>query len=502
MKDDVLRINRELEAQLRELVRGQQELFLAERESARQLACLETLTRFAASAAEVAEPRAVLDRAARLVFELFPFEQCLAFLENDGALVAVVARVIEGLRPTVSVPELGADAPTIAWPNLDAPVFDSASALTRAHGLEAAMACVDALFGGAADDAPVLALPLARSDGSAAAPVGLMIFRRVSGRISFHDEFPSPNRAAFLALTARHVAAALANARRVRDLTASYAELERAQTVLVDRERLAALGELAAQVAHEVRNPLGAIFNAVSLLKPLLPTPDEALHPILTILVEESTRINAIVSDLLEFARPTSLSFQSEAIVPLVRAAMQALRTTMPSAVVHLDAGPDLPPVHIDARVMRQALVNLLANAAQASEGGAPVHVVVRRDAERLAIDVVNVGPEIPPATLARVFEPFFTTKASGTGLGLSVVKRAIDAHGGQVTATSTSDATVFRVTLPVGESGAQEPTTALAGGGFAPGSARPAGTERPAGALSVDGVAPGASAQQRKPIW
>lgn len=444
------RVNRELESQLRELVRGQQRLFLSERESARQRACLESLAAFAIAATELSDPACILARAGSMLFDLFPFEQCVGFVTEKGHLVPLVACAVEGLAGDSQTTLQEHRGTTLAWPSIGAPLFARAAVLSAQRpDLGPLFEQVTVLFGEGAQgsDAPTLVLPLARGD---AERVGLMLLRRVTGTVSFHEEFPGENRIAFLELAARHVAASLANAQLIRGLEASYRELERAQAALVDRERLAALGELAAQVAHEVRNPLGAIFNAVSLLKPLLTAKATDAQAVLGVLAEESTRINAIVSELLEFARPASPALHWEPIAPIVRAAVDALATAVPGAMVRLDCDSDLPPTYVDARVLRQAVLNLLTNAAQATEDDSPIEVRVRRDRDALRIDVANHGPQIPSSTLARVFEPFFTTKATGTGLGLSVVKRAVDAHGGEVAVESSARSTVFSISLPL----------------------------------------------------
>jgi signal transduction histidine kinase len=440
--DESPRIHRELEEQLRDLVRGQQRLYFSERESARQLACLEALATFAIASTELSDTSEILERAASLVFDLFPFEQCVAFETESGCLAPTVVRALEGLA--CSKTRLDEWQQTrLADPELEAPVLAHMAVLAERRDMRPLVDCFTALFGEGArrGDAPTLALPLERN--------GLMLFRRATHNISFHEELPSQNRIPFLSLLSRHVAASLANAKLVRSLEASYRELAAAQAAVVHRERLAALGELAAQVAHEVRNPLGAIFNAMSLLRPILVGREPDGAALLAVLEEESERINAIVSDLLEFSRPVPPAFQSEPVLSIVEAAIEAVHASMPTITIRLNGEPDLPQVQVDARMMRQALINLLTNAAQAIEDASPIDVHVRRDSGELRIDVVNRGADIASGVLARLFEPFFTTKATGTGLGLSVVKRSVDAHGGKVMVASSGGRTVFSVALP-----------------------------------------------------
>lgn len=448
---DLLRINRDLDSQLRELVRAQEQLFESERENSRQLARLERLAAFAIEATEQPEPASVLARAAAMVFDHFPFEQCVGFLvASDRRLVPAVACAVEGVAGDSAARLSRSRHLRLAWECPSAPLFDRFSRLAEQRALSAAVETMTSLFGDGQSgvDAPTVALPLIPPG---AEPLGLMLFRRITGTLSFHEALPNVSGVAFLTLVARHVAVIVANAKLVCGLEASYAELERTQTALVDRERLAALGELAAQVAHEVRNPLGAIFNSLSLLRPHL-MKDRTGRGILSVLEEESGRINLIVSDLLQFARPASPLLDRSAIMPIVWNAVEALHAASPTSVVLIDADPDLPLMPLDARMVRQALLNLLTNAAQAIDDDSPIRLLVTRDGPSLRIDVSNDGPRIPSALLERVFEPFFTTKATGTGLGLSVVKRVVDAHGGSVTVRSAEgEATVFSLLLPMG---------------------------------------------------
>jgi signal transduction histidine kinase len=443
---DLLRINRELDAELVELVRTQQRLFVSELDNARQLARLESLTAFAIAAAELADPAPILERAASMIFELFHFEQCVGFVAApEGHLVPVLVCAVEGL--TANTGRLDEwRSRELPWRCPTEPAVERSAVLATHPGLAPTFACVDALCGEAGMHAVTFVLPVARD---VTKPLGLMVFRRITSEFSVHEKFPTSSGLAFLSLVSRHLAVTLTNAQLVRGLEASYVELAGAQRALVSRERLAALGELAAQVAHEVRNPLGAIFNALSLLRPLLANVPEGTD-IRTILEEEAARINAIVSQLLEFARPTSPSLRPEQIVPVVDDAIEALHGALPGRHVRVEAERDLPPARLDVRMMRQALLNLLTNAAQSGDADSPIHVRVSRDRDTLRIDVVDFGPGIAPEALARIFEPFFTTKAMGTGLGLSVVKRVVEEHGGEVHVTSREGSTVFTIALPL----------------------------------------------------
>jgi PAS domain S-box-containing protein len=243
----------------------------------------------------------------------------------------------------------------------------------------------------------------------------------------------SAEEVALLSTLGAQLGVAVDNARLYEDLSRSYAELGRAQRQLVQRERLAALGELAAVVAHEVRNPLGVIFNSLGSLRRLLrPTGDAAM--LLEIVGEEADRLNRIVSDLLGFARPADPIVRPEPLGRLVDDAVAAALAKHPGAVtVERAVEGGLPPVPVDAGLVRQAVVNLVENAMQAMPGGGRVATRVASDRDAAWIEIEDDGPGVPEEIRDRIFEPFFTTRASGTGLGLAVVWRIMELHGGEV---------------------------------------------------------------------
>ncbi|ABS28329.1 GAF domain-containing protein [Anaeromyxobacter sp. Fw109-5] len=253
------------------------------------------------------------------------------------------------------------------------------------------------------------------------------------------------------AAISNQLAVAADNARLYEDLRGSYAELGRAQRQLIQQERLAALGELSAVVAHEVRNPLGVIFNSLGSLRRLLrPAGDAKL--LLDIVGEEADRLNRIVGDLLDFARPSDPQLRPERLERVVEEAIHTALAQNPQGVeVSRDVDPELPAVPIDARLVRQAVINVAVNAIQAMPRGGRLTVRVRREDGTAALDVEDTGPGIPDEVKHRIFEPFFTTKASGTGLGLAVVKRIVDGHGGELVVHSRPGAgTLFRIRLPL----------------------------------------------------
>ncbi len=234
------------------------------------------------------------------------------------------------------------------------------------------------------------------------------------------------------------VASAMVNARLYDDLKQSYEALEQAQRRLVENERMAALGELSAVLAHEVRNPLGVIFNSlIALRRVVAPTGDGAM--LFDILDEEAERLNWIVSHLLDFARPTDPSLEPQPVAPVLEAVREETRQLAEEneVVVELELLSERPSAPIDARMVRQAVLNLTMNAIQAQPKGGRA-VLRAGDSERRGerwcwIEVDDDGPGISPDLAGRIFMPFFTTRARGTGLGLSVVERIAKAHGGEV---------------------------------------------------------------------
>lgn len=221
-----------------------------------------------------------------------------------------------------------------------------------------------------------------------------------------------------------------------RALERSSAELRAAQKELVRRERLAALGELSAVVAHEVRNPVTVIFNAVSTLRKQQVSPEAST--LIEIVNEEAERLKRVVGELLDFARPRFPSVDAVAPLGLVESAVEAARGAHPgSAPVAVTTEGEVPDLVGDEQLLRQALINLLTNALQAAGSDGHVRVRVRAEgsaATTVCFDVTDDGPGITPDVAERLFLPFFTTRASGTGLGLAIVKRIAEAHGGEVT--------------------------------------------------------------------
>jgi signal transduction histidine kinase len=273
------------------------------------------------------------------------------------------------------------------------------------------------------------------------------------GLLSLVSSSFRPDDAAAVALFATHVASAL----EVADLVHTRVH---AQDELISRERLATIGELAATVAHEVRNPLGVLFNSVASLRRLVRDGvDTARRPdvdiLLEIVSEETERLNEIVTDLLELARPCAMRTKETDLRAVVRAVANDIpRLPDGSAVdLRLDLSTDLPPVDADPRMLRQALRNLVINALQGMPKGGTLRVETRmehrEDVSYACIDISDTGPGLPADAQSRV-EPSVTTKPNGAGLGLALVKRVVEAHQGELEVVSDAAGTTFTMRLPL----------------------------------------------------
>jgi len=242
-----------------------------------------------------------------------------------------------------------------------------------------------------------------------------------------------------------------------RDLTAenlARQQQERLQESLRRSESMAAMGGLVAGVAHEVRNPLFSISATVDALEAdLRDRPD--FMELARLLRSQVVRLTQLTRDLLDYGKPAALSLAAVQPGDPVRVAVRACTPLARTKEVELAArvAPGLPALTLDGTRMEQVLENLLANAVHHAPRGTAVHVTVEltEGARAVAFRVEDEGPGIAPEDLERLFEPFFSRRDGGTGLGLPIVHRIVDAHGGVVRAANRpTGGAVFTVTLPV----------------------------------------------------
>jgi len=240
---------------------------------------------------------------------------------------------------------------------------------------------------------------------------------------------------------------------RSQALTRAFKELRAAQTELVRKEQLAAIGELSAVVAHEVRNPLAVISNAVSTLRREDVAPEDR-DTLLKILEEETHRLNQLVGDLLHYAKPLAPESQLVAIRELIERAIVPFRTRASIGIDIIEPDP-VGRVAGDPMLLRQAIDNVVNNAVQAMPSGGTLTVVLERAGEgrnaKVLVTISDTGEGMDTVVRKRALDPFFTTRPSGTGLGLAIVARVVDAHGGELTLRSSPGAgTEVALALPV----------------------------------------------------
>lgn len=246
-----------------------------------------------------------------------------------------------------------------------------------------------------------------------------------------------------------------ARKRAEEELRQAYEQLERTQELLVRREKLAVLGQLAGGVGHELRNPLGVISNAVYFLQTRLPDDDPAVQKHLQLIAKEVRTSEKIVRDLLGFSRTGPGERGEEAISDLLREVFE--RHPPPGNVeVMCDLPRDLPPVWIDAQQISQVVGNLVVNAYQAMPEGGTLSIDALHRQGRVHLSVHDTGCGISEENMRRLFEPLFTTKDRGIGLGLAVSKTLVEANGGEIAVESRLGVgTTFAVALPTAAEGA-----------------------------------------------
>ncbi|MGA7614794.1 MAG: ATP-binding protein [Thermoanaerobaculia bacterium] len=237
-------------------------------------------------------------------------------------------------------------------------------------------------------------------------------------------------------------------------------QLKIAQQKLIQTDRLASLGELAASVAHEINNPLSGVLNLSMLMQRILK--DDGIPPAriaefrryLEQVSTETSRVGRIVSDLLSFSRRSKPQNIEGDLNAVIRTTVSLVAHKLQLANVALDLQLDekLPTLRCDPSQIQQVVINLLLNGAEALKGGGKVTVKTSHDEEHVLLEVSDTGAGIPSELLSKIFDPFFTTKeeGKGVGLGLAVVYGIVKAHNGEIEVTShVGEGTSFHVSLP-----------------------------------------------------
>jgi len=231
-------------------------------------------------------------------------------------------------------------------------------------------------------------------------------------------------------------------------------ELRRAQAQLIQSEKLASVGELAAGVAHEINNPLGVILGFAQVILRKLPEDDPLRQP-LTSIEREGLRCKKIIQGLLDFSRHTMPTFQPVNLNEVVDSACDLFEYQITVNNVRMTKGlaPNMPEIRADANQLQQVFSNLIINAYHAMPKGGELRITTRAVGDRVQAIFADTGVGIAPENLKRIFDPFFTTKqvGKGTGLGLSVSHGIIESHGGKIEVDSqVGKGTTFVVSLPV----------------------------------------------------
>jgi nitrogen-specific signal transduction histidine kinase len=234
------------------------------------------------------------------------------------------------------------------------------------------------------------------------------------------------------------------------------------------RDRLVALGEMAAAIAHEVKNPLAGIEVMAGLLKRQAAVSDSPdAQSLLNDIIGEAKMANQIVHEALEFVRPIRLQVERTAIAEVLQSAVSLAESKVPRREIGLQLRVDggLPPIQGDHHQLCQLFTNLLINAFEALEGRGAVDVTAREGvleeeahgtggdghlARTVVVEVSDNGPGVPKELRDRIFNAFFTTKPQGSGLGLAIVRKVVDAHDGRIDIQTGAHGTRFRVTLPI----------------------------------------------------
>jgi two-component system, NtrC family, sensor histidine kinase HydH len=248
---------------------------------------------------------------------------------------------------------------------------------------------------------------------------------------------------------------------RLQDLSETLEEtnrqLRRVEAEARRAERLAALGQLSAGLAHEIRNPLGVIKGSAEMLAQKVKDSQPLVTELAGYISSEVNRLNALVARFLDFARPSQLELRPERIPDIVDSALHAAQAQFPEARVKVERqyATDLPEIPADRQLCEQVFINLITNAFQAMDGqGGTLRVAIAQETSGsepgVCVTVEDTGPGVPPELREQIFNPFFTSKKDGVGLGLSIVAKIVDDHRGTIRFDpDTAQGARFRVFLP-----------------------------------------------------
>jgi two-component system, NtrC family, sensor histidine kinase HydH len=233
-------------------------------------------------------------------------------------------------------------------------------------------------------------------------------------------------------------------------------QLEQAQADARRSERLAALGQLSAGLAHEIRNPLGVIRGSAEMLNQKLHSADPITSELAGYISNEVERLNRLVARFLDFARPLQPKVEKQPLKPIVDLALKSVQEQQPAANVQVEwqESSNLPAVLVDSELIERVFTNLFSNAYEAMPEGGTLQVTMKPAVSDgrggVEVEISDTGSGVPVDEQEHIFNPFFTTKKSGLGLGLSMVSRIVDDHRGRIRLEShPGKGACFRVFLP-----------------------------------------------------
>jgi len=248
--------------------------------------------------------------------------------------------------------------------------------------------------------------------------------------------------------------------RTAEQLAEANRHIQEAEEQVRRSDRLAALGQLSAGLAHELRNPLGTIRASSEMLSQAVSAENEVAREMAGFITSEVDRCNSLVTRFLQFARPVRLQLEKTDLAQVLDRAIMTAGREAPGIAVYKNYAPEIPPFPLDAELLERVFYNLVLNAAQASPPGGAVTVKTRAAGGTAEIAVIDRGAGIAPKHLDTIFNPFFTTKPEGVGLGLAIVSKIVDEHGGKITVESElGKGSVFRVLLPIERPEANQPS-------------------------------------------
>ena len=235
----------------------------------------------------------------------------------------------------------------------------------------------------------------------------------------------------------------------IRDIT----EIRHLQQIASRQDRLQELGEMAASVAHEIRNPLGGIEGFASLLKRDLKDSPK-MQEMAQYIVEGSQTLNKLVTNILNYSRPISIQLEPTLLSTLINSTLsliQADKNYKENIIFNFTSPDNEKKISLDPQLFKLALINLLINATQAMPDGGKISITLLEKKGQAILEVSDSGEGIPPKNLEKIFSPFFTTKETGNGFGLSEVYKLVQAHGGLIEAKSQLKiGTTFTIKLPL----------------------------------------------------